>query len=74
MDQRVGYARVSTDDPHLQLPRDVLTKGERSTIFEGLSSGKTTLRPEFVLYNKVLRAVTLRGVKAGLSRMPLNLT
>jgi len=55
MNQRIGYARVSTDDQHLDLQRDALTQARCSTIYEEAASGKTIARPEFEQCCKALR-------------------
>ena len=56
MNQRIGYARVSTDDQHLDLQRDALTQGGCSVIYEEAASGKNTIRPELEQCRKALRA------------------
>jgi len=43
MNQRVGYARVSTDDQHLGLQRNALMQGGCSVICMEAVSGKNTL-------------------------------
>lgn len=56
MNQRIGYARVSTDDQHLDLQRDALTKAGCSVTYEEKASGKTADRPELDQCLKALRA------------------
>ncbi|MGO4398009.1 recombinase family protein [Achromobacter sp. PAB15] len=56
MNQRIGYARVSTDDQHLDLQCGVLTKAGCSVIYAEKVSGKTAGRPELDQCLKVLRA------------------
>ncbi|MGY3915089.1 recombinase family protein [Aeromonas australiensis] len=57
MNQRIGYARVSTDDQHLDLQRDALKQGECMVIYEEAASGKnTSARPELEQCLKALRA------------------
>jgi DNA invertase Pin-like site-specific DNA recombinase len=34
----IGYARVSTDDPHLELQRDALVEAEYERVFENTAS------------------------------------
>ena len=55
MKQRIGYARVSTDDQHLDLQRDALTKAGCGVIYEEAASGKSTARPELEQCRKALR-------------------
>lgn len=55
MNQRIGYARVSTDDQHLDLQRDALTKAGCGVIYEEAISGKNTARPELEQCLKALR-------------------
>lgn len=56
MNQRIGYARVSTDDQNLDLQRDVLKRAGCSTIYEETASGKSAGRPELEQCRKALRA------------------
>lgn len=56
MNQRLGYARVSTDDQHLDLQRDALTQAGCSVIYEEAASGKGAIRPELEQCRKALRA------------------
>lgn len=56
MNQRIGYARVSTDDQHLDLQRDALKQAGCGVIYEEAASGKNTARPEFEQCRKALRA------------------
>lgn len=56
MNQRIGYARVSTDDQNLDLQRDALKQAGCSVIYEEAASGKTTSRPELEQCLKALRA------------------
>lgn len=56
MNQRIGYARVSTDDQHLDLQRDALTRAGCGVIYEEAASGKNTARPELEQCRKALRA------------------
>ena len=56
MNQRIGYARVSTDDQYLDLQRDALRQAECCVIYEEAASGKSTARSELEQCRKALRA------------------
>ena len=56
MNQRIGYARVSTDDQHLDLQRDALQQAGCCVIYEEAASGKNTTRPALEQCRKALRA------------------
>jgi len=56
MNQRIGYARVSTDDQNLDLQRDALHLAGVQTIYEETASGKTVGRPALDHFLKALRA------------------
>ena len=55
MNQRIGYARVSTEDQHLDLQRDALQQAGCGVIYEEAASGKSTERPELEQCRKALR-------------------
>lgn len=55
MNQRIGYARVSTDDQHLDLQRDALTQAGCSVIYEEAVNGKNAARLELEQCRKALR-------------------
>ena len=55
MNQRIGYARVSTDDQHLDLQRDALRQAGCRVIYEEAASGKNVARPELEQCRKALR-------------------
>ena len=56
MNQRIGYARVSTDDQNLDLQRDALQKSGCRVIYEEAASGKGVSRPELEQCRKALRS------------------
>ncbi|MCZ4128817.1 recombinase [Marinobacter lutaoensis] len=56
MNQRIGYARVSTDDQNLHLQRDAMEKAGCQVIYEDKASGKNTERPELEACLKALRS------------------
>ncbi|WP_313706084.1 recombinase family protein [Massilia sp.] len=56
MNQRIGYARVSTDDQNLDLQRDALRLARVESIYEEKASGKSGDRPELDHCLKALRA------------------
>ncbi len=56
MNQRIGYARVSTDDQNLDSQRDALQKSGCALIYEEAASGKSADRPELEQCRKALRS------------------
>lgn len=56
MNQRIGYARVSTDDQRLDMQRDALQAAGCTTIYEDMASGRDAKRPELGHCLKALRA------------------
>ena len=56
MNQRIGYARVSTDDQNLDLQRDALHLAGVESVYEEAASGKTAARQELGNCLKALRA------------------
>ncbi|MFA5119422.1 MAG: recombinase family protein [Candidatus Omnitrophota bacterium] len=55
MNQRIGYARISTDDQNLDLQRDALKKAGCTIIYEEAASGKKSDRAELEHCRKALR-------------------
>lgn len=55
MKQRIGYARVSTEDQHLDLQRDALQQAGCDVIYEETASGKNASRLELEQCRKALR-------------------
>ncbi|MGB6241651.1 MAG: recombinase family protein [Castellaniella sp.] len=55
MNQCIGYARVSTDDQHLDLQRDALQRAGCVQIYEETASGKNVQRQELARCLKALR-------------------
>lgn len=55
MKQRIGYARVSTEDQHLDLQRDALQQAGCHVIYEEAASGKNASRLELEQCRKALR-------------------
>lgn len=56
MNQRIGYARVSTDDQNLDLQRDALRLAGVESIYEETASGKSAARLELDHCLKALRS------------------
>jgi DNA invertase Pin-like site-specific DNA recombinase len=56
MNQRIGYARVSTEDQHLDLQRDALQQAGCRVVYEEAASGKSAARPELEQCRKALRS------------------
>ena len=56
MNQRIGYARVSTDDQNLDLQRDALKQAGCNVVYEEAASGKNAIRSELEHCRKALRA------------------
>lgn len=56
MNQRIGYARVSTEDQHLDLQRDALQQAGCHVIYEEAASGKNAARLELEQCHKALRS------------------
>lgn len=56
MNQRIGYARLATDDQSLVLQRDALRLAGVATIYEEALSGKIAVRPELDHCLNALRA------------------
>lgn len=52
MNQRIGYARVLTDDQCLDLQRKALQQAGCGAIYEEAASVKNTARPELEQYRK----------------------
>lgn len=55
MNQRIGYALVSTDDQHLDLQRNALRQAGCGLIYEETVDGRPALRPELEKCRKALR-------------------
>ncbi|SAL14321.1 resolvase domain-containing protein [Caballeronia cordobensis] len=56
MNQRIGYARVSTDDQNLDLQRDALCSSGVASIYEEKASGTAAVQQELDHCLKALRA------------------
>lgn len=55
MNRHVGYARISMGEHHLDLQRDALQQAGCSLIYEEVTIGKNTVRPELERCFKALR-------------------
>lgn len=55
MNQKIGYARVLTDDQNLHLQRDALVDAGYEIIYEDKASSKNASRPELDNGLKALR-------------------
>jgi DNA invertase Pin-like site-specific DNA recombinase len=53
--QRIGYARVSTDEQNLNLQRDALERADCTVIYADKASGKSVSRPELEHCRMALR-------------------
>jgi len=53
---KIGYARVSTQDQHLDMQIDALTKVGCEKIFQEKVSGKNNERPELIRMREHLRS------------------
>jgi len=56
MNQRIGYARVSTEEQHLDLQRNALQRAGCGVLYEETASGKNVARPELENCRKALRS------------------
>ncbi|MEQ5840467.1 recombinase family protein [Paraburkholderia acidicola] len=56
MNQRIGYARVSTEDQHLDLQRDALQQAGCRVIYEEAARGKSAARLELEQCREALRS------------------
>ncbi|AQS85940.1 MAG: recombinase family protein [Acetobacter aceti] len=56
MNQRIGYARVSAEDQHLDLQRDALQQAGCRVVYEQTTSGKSAVRLELEQYRNALRS------------------